>query len=145
MKPKLLLCLALVLSGGLFGFAISSQAQVSKPQVVSLAVPGRFHEVIFYEQTNLYSVAIIWGGQKATEPDRQPDADIRNLQVWLLQPDGTCIPQNTEPGFVWMGKWGMVNDEMIFSFTRYPTNQVAGVVLRYRGKLYCKEIEAAKP
>jgi hypothetical protein len=65
--------------------------------------------------------------------------------VWLLQADGTAIPQSAEPGICWVGSFGHVNDQMIFTFTRVQTNQVTGIVLRYLGKLYCKEIDSVRP
>ncbi|HTB84706.1 MAG TPA: hypothetical protein VK742_13705 [Candidatus Sulfotelmatobacter sp.] len=165
MKPKLLLGLALILSGGLFGRATANGqfsskprepanealasgathfgAEILKPRSIELAIPS--FDVVFWGQTNLYGVRIVWDGQRDNEPIKQPDSSIRNIQVWLLQSDGTCISQIEKPGFCWVGNLGYVHDEMIFAYSRAPTNEVVGMVLRYRGKLYCKDIEPAKP
>ena len=147
MNPKLLLCLALVLSSGLVGCSTitpRSAENAIKPREIEFAVP-QFNEVIFSAQTNLYEVNIVWGIQDSAKPLKEPDADVSNIRVWLLQPNGTCIPQNVPPGFCWTGHMGtMLDDNMNFSFTRVATNKVVGIVLRYRGKLYCKEIEDAE-
>lgn len=122
-----------------------SQGQtVVEPRCVVLAVPGKFNDVIFWGQTNLYGVKIVVGGQHTTKPLKYPDADALGMQMWLLQPDGTSIPQLAKPATGWSGRWDYVDTSLIFTFTRSSTNKVAGIVVRYRGKLYCKEIDTGK-
>jgi hypothetical protein len=116
---------------------------IGKPQYFTL---GEF-EPRFIEQTNLYSITITWNQELAHQPARpapEPDADIRHMQVWLLQADGTCLPQMMGPGFVYSGIYGVIDDDIVYAFNRNPTNEVVGVVLRYRGKLFCSEIKSAK-
>ena len=137
---KLILGFVLILGGGFAGHA---QAQtVIKPQNLE---PGKFCHVIFQGQTNLYSVRITWAQEHSAGKVAEPPADIRNMQVWLLQPDGTCVSQMSPPGCIYTGMLGLVDDEIVFTFNRNATNEVIGAVLRYRGKLYCNAIEPAKP
>src|SRR5690349_3452875 len=88
-----------------------------KPRDTGLAVPGLFGEVDFWGQTNhIYGVKVALGGRMAAEAQRQPNADARGMQVWLLQPDGTSIPPLDGPAAVSSGRFGMVHDDMIFTF-----------------------------
>ena len=115
------------------------------PQDIGLAVPRLFGEVDFWGQTNgIYGVKVVLGGRMSAARWKQPDADARGMQVWLLQPDGTSILPLDKPAAVSSGWLGIVHDALIFTFTRASTNRVAGIVLRYRGKLYCKEIQTAE-
>src|SRR5690348_7835856 len=95
-----------------------------KPRDIGLAVPGLFGEVDFWGQTNhVYGVKVVLGGRMATEARRQPDADARGMQVWLLQPDGTSIPPLDEPAAGSSGRFRMVQDAMIFTFRRASTSR----------------------
>jgi hypothetical protein len=114
------------------------------PSDIGLAVPGLFGEVDFWEQTNgIYGVKVVLGGRTITEASKQPDSHACGIQAWLLQPDGASIPPLDKPATVSSGSFGMVHEATIFIFTRASTNRVEGIVLRYRDKLYCKEIETS--
>src|SRR2546423_193152 len=89
---------------------------VVEPGDIGLAVPGLFGNVVFWGQTNhIYGVKVVLGGRMITETCKQPDADARGMQVWLLQPDGTSIPPLDKPATVSSGRFGMVHDAMIFT------------------------------
>ena len=112
-----------------------------KPRTIEIKVSDRFSDVTFWGQTNLYGVKFILGTQKNNKPLQKPDPDALGMQVWLLQPDGTAIPQLAEPGIYWTGRFDSIDCCMSFTFTRFPTNTAIGVVVRYRNQLYTKEIK----
>ena len=124
---------------------ISSRGQyVVKPRNIALSVPGKFSEVSFWGQTNLYGVKIVLGSRTNDKPKKRPDADELATQMWLLQANGTAIPQIDKPAVIFMGSLGSVDTCLCFSFVRSPTTKPIGLVVSYRGKLYCKEIEEQK-
>ena len=140
MKLRILLIFVLVL----FSVMSSRGQYVIKPRNIALSVPGKFSEVAFWGQTNLYGVKITLGSRPHDKPEKQPDADELAMQMWLLQANGTTIPQLDKPAVARMGSLGSVDTCLCFSFVRSPTSKPVGVVVSYRGELYCKQIEEQK-
>jgi hypothetical protein len=148
MKNKIILCLALVLSGG---FILSradetnvitstnlSVAKIVNPQS-SVDLPKLGH-AIFREQSSNFSLQVPIGGAKNSEPMSNPSN--LDLQVWLLKTDGTSILQLGSPSEISIGSIGDYStDYMFYQFQKVPVNELAGVVISMNGKLYCHEIE----
>jgi hypothetical protein len=158
MKHKLLLCLALVLSGGLFGCAtnqttlVTNQtnanaathilvAKMINPQG-SVELP-KLGQAIFREQSSSYSLQVPVGSRKNGEPMSNPGN--LDLQVWLLETSGTSIPQSESPSEMSIGMIGDYSTEyMFYQFPKVPVNELSGVVISMHGKLYCHEIERSQ-
>jgi hypothetical protein len=148
MKPKHILCLALVLSGG---FILSradetnvitstnlSFAKIVNPQG-SVDLP-KLGQAIFREQFSSFSLQVPVGSRKNSEPMSNPSN--LDLQVWLLKTDGTSIPQSESPSEMSVGSIGDYStDYMFYQFSKAPVDELSGIVLRLNGKLYCHEIE----
>jgi hypothetical protein len=150
-KPKLILCLALVLSGG---FILSradetntitstnlSVAKIVNPQV-SVDIP-KLGYAIFTEQSPNFFLQVPIGSRKNGEP--MSNSSNLDLQVWLLKTDGTSIPQSAKQSSVSIGSIGDYStDYLIYQFSKVPINELSGVVVRLNGKLYCHEIEMSQ-
>lgn len=148
MNPKLLLCLALVLSGG---FVLShadetnaitstnfSAAKVVSPQA-SVALP-KLGQAIFKEQSSSFSLQVPIGGRKSGDPMSNPSK--LDLQAWLLKTDGTSILPLGSPSEISIGGIGFYSsDYMFYEFPKVPANELASVVVSINGKLYRHEIE----
>ena len=146
MKTKIILGLALVLSGG---FILSraggtntitstnlSVAKIVNPQG-SVDLPKLGH-AIFREQSSGFSLQVPIGIRK----DGEPMSNSRNLdlQVWLLKTDGTSIPQLDKPSVISINS----NDYMFYMFQKVPLSELSGVVVSMSGKLYCHETEKSR-
>ena len=112
------------------------------PEVVhiplDLDIPG-LGSVLMSEQPTLYLVqvpvrSVPWGEKRT-----KPNVKELGLQVWLLKKDGTAIPQKNL-GVVEIGTAGAPTSYMIYNFEKVPTNQLAAIVLRAKGELYCRQI-----
>ncbi|MEY2466972.1 MAG: hypothetical protein QOD03_1493 [Verrucomicrobiota bacterium] len=151
MNPKLILCLALVLSGGLvlsrangtnaITLTNLSVAKIVNPQG-SVDLPKLGH-AIFREQSSGFSLQVPIGSRKNGEP--MSNSNNLDLQVWLLKTDGTSIPQSSKPSVVSIGGFGdYSNDYMFYMFQKVPLSELSGVVVSMNGKLYCHEIEKSQ-
>lgn len=69
-----------------------------------------------------------------------PDVSSLGLQVWLLQPDGTTFPQFRKPSLTGIAFAGRESYSMLYTFTRLPSIELAGIIVQVKGKLYCREI-----
>jgi hypothetical protein len=148
MKPKIILCLALVLSGdyilsraGETNAITSTNLSVAKivnPQV-SVDLPKLGH-AIFTEQSPNFFLQVPIGYRKNGEP--MSNSSNLDLQVWLLKTDGTSIPQSAKQSSVSVGSIGVDStDYLIYQFSQVPVDELSGVVVSMNGKLYCHEIE----
>jgi len=148
MKSKLILCLALVLSGG---FVLSradetnaitstnlSVAKIVNPQgTVDLPKLG---QAIFREQSSNFSLQVPIGNRKNGEP--MSNLSNLDLQVWLLKTDGTSIPQSDKSMVISMGSiFDYSTDDMFYEFQKVPVDELSGVVVSLNGKLYYHQIE----
>jgi hypothetical protein len=70
----------------------------------------------------------------------RPKVDELHRQVWLLQADGTSIPQSRKPMIVGVGNGGYEEDRLSFTFKRKSTNVVAGIVVNVNGRLFCEHL-----
>jgi hypothetical protein len=148
MNPKLILCLALVLSGG---FIVSRAdetnaiASTNSPIVKIVNFKGsidlpKLGQAIFREQSSSFSLQVPIGGRKNAEP--MSDSSNLDLQVWLLRTDGTSIPQLRKPSEGSIGSIGDYStDYMFYEFQKVPVSELSGIVVSLSGKLYCHEIE----
>jgi hypothetical protein len=152
MKPKLLLGLALVLSGGLIVSRAAetntiaatnlSAVKIVSPQL-SVDLPN-LGQAVFREQSSNLSLQVPIGFRKNGENLTVSNSNTLNLQVWLLKTDGTSIPQLDKPSMISFsnnfdrGSW---TDYMFYHFQKVPLNELSGVVVSMNGKLHCHEIE----
>jgi hypothetical protein len=86
------------------------------------------------------SILVSLWGPSALEPERLSPDDI---QVWLLKVDGTTVARL--PG-VFYGAGGRSSDARRslstgYKFERVPHDQLAGVAVRFKGKLLVREIK----
>jgi hypothetical protein len=100
--------------------------------------------VLMSEQPTIYAVQLPVGGGSSFKEYPAPDVAGMGLQVWLLRADGTTIPQRGKPAQIGIGNAGWDNLFMIYTFDRGVSNELAGIVVRAKGKLYCQEIGADK-
>jgi len=150
MKPKLLLGLALVLSGGLIVSRATetnttaatnlSAVKIVSPQI-SVDLP-KLGQAVFREQSSNLSLQVPIGFRKNGEQLTATNSNTLDLQVWLLKSDGTSIPQLNKPNEETIGSIGDYStDYMFYEFQKVPANELAGVVVSMNGKFYCHEIE----
>ena len=101
-------------------------------------------------QRNLTSLTLwVDGTQRGTnEPDVLAGLD---LQVWLLRNDGTALSSIGKPilDLGWQLTFSIpgehdYNDSMLYSFIKVPVEDLAGVVIRAKGKLYSYQIDQRK-
>lgn len=111
---------------------------------IPLSINYGLGHVLMSEQPTLYSVQLPIGGGSSFEKYPTPDVDSLGLQVWLLRTDGTAIPQQGKPGEVVIGAAGRDNVYMFYTFDKGASNELAGIVVRAKGKLYCEEIGAER-
>lgn len=106
-----------------------------------MEIPGGFGHILVSEQPQFYSVQVPVGSYRTDRKWAPPDLAGLGLQVWLLRADGTAIPQREKPSLVMLGEIGnRGTDYMVYTFQRDPANDLAGIVMRVKGKLYSREI-----
>jgi hypothetical protein len=111
---------------------------------IPLTINYGLGHVLMSEQPTLYSVQLPIGGGSSFEKYPTPDVGSLGLQVWLLRTDGTAIPQHGKPDQVGIGNAGWDNLYMIYTFDKGASSELAGIVVRAKGKLYCQEIGAER-
>ena len=111
---------------------------------LNLDVPGGYGAVLFSEQPTIYVFEVPVGGGPSLEKRPVPDLESLGLQVWLLKADGTTIPRDSQPASITIGNAGGDTDCVIYTFTKLPAGKPVGVVLRVKGKLYCREINVER-
>ncbi len=91
------------------------------------------NQVVFQEQRSLYSVSI----PIAYGPTPKQDVDEPNLQVWLINKDGSTVQQFSKPisigvnnGILWR----------IFTFEKVPLVDIAGIIIIKDGIMFSKLI-----
>jgi hypothetical protein len=132
MKPKILLCLALVLSGG-FDFCRADQANAitsTNLSVVEIVNPQgsvdlpNLGQAILREQPTDLSLQVPIGSRKNGEEFPISNSSTLDLQVWLLKTDGTSIPQSDKASVVSIGSIGdFSTDYMFYHFPKVPANE----------------------
>jgi len=111
---------------------------------IPLSIDYGLGHVLMSEQPTLYSVQLPIGGGSSFKKLTPPDATGFGLQVWLLKTDGTVIPQSGKPGQIEIGNAGWDNYYMFYTFDKGSSNELAGIVVRVKGKLYSQEIGAER-
>ena len=144
MKPKLLLCLALVLvifPGARTNAIVATnlpEMQIANPQE-SVHLP-RLGSAIFRKQSSGFSLQIPIAFRKGNENILA--SNTNKIQAWLLKTDGTAVPQSSKPSMMNLGSIGDYStDYLFYMFSKVPANELAGVVVSLNGKLYCRQIE----
>jgi hypothetical protein len=143
-NAKVFFCLALVLNGHCRAAetnAITSPklsvVKIVSPQV-SVDLPKLGH-AIFREQFSGFSLQVPFGFRKNGE---RTDTNNPVLQVWLLNADGTSIPQSQKPTVISLGTFSNYStDYMFYKFGPVSQNELAGVVVSLNSKFYCHAIE----
>jgi len=92
------------------------------------------------EQPTLYLVQIPIQGRSSFDKYSAPDVKSLGLQVWLLKRDGTTVHQQQKPTMIGIGNAGWDTDYMEYTFNKVPSDELAGIILQVKGKLYCSEI-----
>jgi len=105
-----------------------------------IELPGLNAPLFFTEQSTQFTVQLSVASYRDDEKHTPPKVDELHRQVWLLQADGTSIPQSQKPMVVGVGNGGYENDRLIFTFERKPTNVVAGIVVSINGRLFCEQL-----
>jgi hypothetical protein len=173
MNSKLLLCLALILSGapvyslchanGTNTVQIGNITNSDDVQTTVIKIPGLTNIVVFTEQPTQFTVQMyvddypeeipvrdfLHGHEKQLAADlaavrekhKPPKVNELHRQVWLLQADGTAIPQWGKPQVLGGANAGWGYDSLNFVFPRKPTNVAVGIVVSVNGKLYCQELK----
>ena len=153
MKPKLTLCLALVLSG-IFILSRATGTNViaaTNLSVVKIANPQgsvdlpKLGQAVFREHSSNFSLQVPIGSRKNGGKLPMSNSRTLDLQVWLLKTDGTSIAQSAKPSVGTIGSIGDYStDYMFYQFPKVPVNELSGVVVSVNGKLYCHEIEKSR-
>lgn len=95
--------------------------------------------VLMSEQPTLYNVQLPVEDRSSFKKSQPADAESLGLQVWFLRTDGTAIPQQK------LGEIRVDNQFfMMYAFDKGSANELAGIVVRAKGKLYVQEIGADK-
>jgi len=103
-------------------------------------MPGGFGPVAMSDQPALYLVQLPVGGGSSFTNHPPPDVSSLGLQVWLLKTDGTAVHPRGKPSRIGIGNAGWDTDYMIYTFNKVPSNELAGIILQVKGKLYSREI-----
>jgi|GEM_PF-3337904 len=111
---------------------------VKKVQHIDLKIDYGFGRVLMSEQPAVYAVQLPMG--KPAEEGAASDANSLDPQVWLLKTDGTTVPARARPTHVGIGMAGRVTHYMMYTFDKVPADELAGIVVRAGGKLFCEEI-----
>jgi hypothetical protein len=143
MKPKIILCLALVLSGVIINPIVgrSNDADVDDVRTTDIKISGLSEHLFFTEQPTRFTVQMIVASKRDDEKHTLPKVNELHRQVWLLRMDGTSIPQSQKPAVIGTGSGGFEDEYLIFVFQKESTNEVAGIVVSEDGKLYCQELK----
>jgi hypothetical protein len=102
----------------------------------SIKLPSLNEPILFTEQSTQFIVQLRVASYRYDEKHTHPKVDELHRQVWLLQADGTSIPQSQQPVVIGIGNGGWEEDRLIFTFQRKSTNDVAGIVVSVNGKLF---------
>ena len=111
---------------------------------LKMEMPGGFGSVLMSEQPTVFLVQLPIGGGSSFVKRPPPDVNSLDLQVWLLRKDGTAIPQHDKPTSIGIANAGSDTDYMIYTFEKVASYELAGIVVRVKGKLYCQEIGVEK-
>jgi hypothetical protein len=118
-----------------------SVAKIVNPQG-SVDLP-KLGQAIFRQQSSSFSLQVPIGSRK-NGGQLSPSTNL-DLQVWLLKTDGTSLLQLGNPSEISIGSLGDYStDYMFYQFSQVPADELAGVVIRLNGRLYCHEIEKTK-
>ena len=127
---------------------IDEEIRQYEAQGVSYDLPPKIQFVVL--QRNLKSLTLWVNGfpqYSPNEPDKLAGLD---LQIWLLRNDGSAVASIAKP---WLERGMAISfgdgdngytDSMVYSFTRNPLDELAGLVIRAKGKLYCYQIDQKK-
>ena len=119
-------------------------------QTFSRDLPAKIELLVL--QRNVTSLTLWVNGVPQSRPNEPDLLAGLGLQVWLLRNDGTAVSFEKKPmllrgpedvSFGIIGDSGYT-DSLLYFFTRIPVNELAGVVIRAKGKLYCYEIDQQK-
>ena len=105
-----------------------------------ITMDGLNEPVSFTEQSEQFTVQMAVATYRNDEKHTFLKANELHRQVWLLRPDGTSIPQLREPVVVGAGGGGFMTLNLMFTFPKKLTNEVAGIVASVNGKLFCQEL-----
>jgi hypothetical protein len=151
MKIKLLLGLALVLSGT-YGSLPLSRADdtnavntakypgIGDVKTVDVKIPGLNDTMFFTEQPTLFDVQMIVDGYRDSEKHTTPKAGELHRQVWLLRADGTALAQSQSPTVIGISNGGWTNDYLIYSFQKHSANEVPGIEVGVQVYLSCRPL-----
>ena len=103
-----------------------------------ITMGGLNEPVSLTEQSEQFTVQMAVATYRNDEKYTVPKANELHRQVWLLRPDGTSIPQSRKPVVVGYGNGGSMTLNLMFTFPRKLTNEVAGIVASVNGKLFCQ-------
>ena len=111
---------------------------------LKMDMPGGFGSVLISELPTSYLVRLPVHNGIPVKEYSLPDLSGLGLQVWLLKTDGTSVPQRGKPRLAGMQNAGWDSFDMIYAFDKVPSDELAGIVLRAKGKLYCQEIRTTE-
>jgi hypothetical protein len=107
-------------------------------------IPGGFGSVLISELPTSYVVQLSVHNGIPVKEYSPPDLSGLGLQVWLLKTVGTSVPQQGKPRLAGVQNAGWDSSYMNYAFDKVPSDELAGIVLRVKGKLYCQEIRATE-
>jgi len=114
-------------------------------RIFEFSVPEGFGDGVLREQPTLFTVQLSVGGRKQGQKPHETETGGTKSQVWLLKANGTSLPQLCQPDLISLSSIGdNMIDYMIYSFPKVPTNELAGIVVRIKGKLYCHDFTSGK-
>lgn len=117
-------------------------------QTFSRDLPAQIELLVL--QRNVTSLTLWVNGIPQSRPNEPDRLAGLGLQVWLLRNDGTAVAAIEKP---WLDRgasisFGVVDNEytdsMLYDFARIPLNELAAVVIRANGKLYCYQVDQKK-
>jgi hypothetical protein len=135
-KPKIILCLALVWSAVLTGCASGVRA-------ITIKMPDLNEPIYLTEQPTQITVQMPVTSFRVEEKHISSKASDLHRQVCLLRADGSSIPQLHEPDVIGISNGGYVGEYLFFSFQKKSKsmNEVARIIVSMDGKTHCMELE----
>jgi hypothetical protein len=135
-KPRIILCLALVWSAVLAGCASGVRA-------VTINMPDLNEPIYLTELPTQIAVQMPVASFRLEAKHIYSKASDLHRQVWLLRSDGSSIPQLREPDVLGFANGGYVTECLIFSFQKKSKsmNEVAGIMVSLDGKMYRRQLE----